>query len=135
MSWVTNTKRIDANLIGDLMMQDVEYRVGASQTAPHELEWLSDNGSCYIASNTRYFARALELKPITTPLQSPQSNGMAESFVKTLKRDNVRLANRPDSATVMDRLKVWFKHYNQKHPHSALKYLSPMMFRERQSIN
>jgi putative transposase len=135
MSWVATTKGIDANLVGDLMMQAVEYRFSASQTAPHEVEWLSDNGSCYIASNTRSFARALGLKPITTPVQSPQSNGMAESFVKTFKRDYVRLASRPDSATVMNGLKTWFEHYNQKHPHSALKYLSPRMFRERQSIN
>jgi putative transposase len=35
----------------------------------------------------------------------------------------------------MNGLKTWFEHYNQKHPHSALKYLSPRMFRERQSIN
>ncbi len=135
MSWVATTKGIDANLVGDLMMQAVEYRFGASQTAPHEVEWLSDNGSCYIASNTRAFARTLGLKPITTPIQSPQSNGMAESFVKTFKRDYVHLANRPDSVTVMNGLKVWFEHYNQKHPHSALKYLSPRMFRERKSIN
>lgn len=135
MSWVATTKGIDANLVGDLMMQAVEYRFGARQTAPHEVEWLSDNGSCYIASNTRSFARALGLKPITTPVQSPQSNGMAESFVKTFKRDYVRLANRPNSEAVMNGLKTWFEHYNQKHPHSALKYLSPRMFRERQSIN
>jgi len=29
------------------------------------------------------------LKPITTPVQSPQSNGMAESFVKSFKHDYV----------------------------------------------
>jgi putative transposase len=120
MSWVATTKGNDANLVGDWMMQAVEYRFGASQTAPHEVEWLSDNGSCYIASNTRSFARALGLNPIRTPVQSPQSNGMTESFVKTFKRDYVRLANRPDSANVMDSLKVWFEHYNQKYPHSAL---------------
>lgn len=135
MSWVATTKGIDANLVGDLMMQAVEYRFGAGNTVSREVEWLTDNGSCYIAGNTKSFARTLGLKPVTTPIQSPQSNGMAESFVKTFKRDYVQMALRPDSATVMERLKVWFEHYNQKHPHSALKYLSPRMFRERQSIN
>lgn len=47
---------------------------------------------------------------------------MAESFVKTFKRDYARLANRPDSQTVMRELNLWFEHYNEKHPHSALGY-------------
>jgi putative transposase len=131
---VATIKGIDANLVGDFMMQAVEYRFGASQTAPHEVEWLYDNGSCYIASYARPFGRALGLKPVTTPVQSPQSNGMAKSFVKTFKREYVWMADRPDSATLMNRLKVWFEHYNQKNPHSALKNLSPRMFRKRQSI-
>ncbi len=48
---MATTKGIDANLVRVLMMQAVEYRFGASQTATHEVEWLSDNGSCYLASN------------------------------------------------------------------------------------
>lgn len=82
------------------------------------------------------FAKQLGLKPVRTPLESPQSNGMAESYVKTLKRDYARLANRPDSQTVMRELKLWFEHYNEKHPHSALEYLLPRRFRGKQmSIN
>lgn len=133
MSWVATTKGIDSNLIGDLMMQAVEYRFGAGQTCDQPIEWLSDNGSCCTAADTRYFAKALGLKPVTTPVESPQSNGMAESFVKTFKRDYARLAHRPDAQTVMRSLTAWFEHYNEKHPHSALKYLSPRQFRERQN--
>ncbi len=113
MSWVATNKGIDANLVGDLMMQAAEYQFGASQTAHHKVEWLSDHGSFYIASNTQSFARALGLKPITSPLQSPQCNGIAESFVKTFKRDYVRLTNRPDFDPVMNGLKTSFEHYNQ----------------------
>jgi hypothetical protein len=32
-------------------------------------------------------AREIGLEPITTPIESPQSNGMAEAFVGTVKRD------------------------------------------------
>jgi putative transposase len=53
MSWVATTKGIDAGLVGDLMMQAVEYRFGPNATAPAEIEWLSDNGSCYTAAETR----------------------------------------------------------------------------------
>ena len=98
-------------------------------------ERVSDNGSCYTAANTRQFARMLGLKPVTTPVVNPQSNGMAESFVKTFKRDYARLADRPDSQTVMNALRQWLEHYNENHPHSALQYLSPRQFRERQRLN
>ncbi|MFN7506046.1 MAG: IS3 family transposase [Limnobacter sp.] len=136
MSWVATTKGIDSGLVGDLIMQAVEYRFGACSTLPKQIEWLTDNGSCYTAIEKRRFARQLGLKPITTPVESPQSNGMAESFVKTFKRDYARLANRPDSQTVMRDLKRWFEHYNEKHPHSALGYMPPRRFREKQgSIN
>jgi putative transposase len=101
MSWVATTIGIDAALVGDLMMQAVEKRFGANGKPPQAIEWLTDNASCYTAAETRSFARQLGLKPVTTPVTSPQSNGMAESFVKTLKRDYAKLANRPDSQTVM----------------------------------
>ena len=104
ISWVATTKGIDAGLVGDLMMQAVERRFGTSEAPTKPIEWLTDNGSCYTAVETKSFAKQLGLKPITTPVTSPQSNGMAESFVKTLKRDYAKLVNRPDSKTVMAQL-------------------------------
>jgi putative transposase len=133
MSWAATTKGIDANLVGDLMMQAGEYRFG-DNGPPKEIEWLSDNGSCYTAAEVRYFAKLLRLKPVTTPVSSPQSNGMAESLVKTIKRDYANLALRPDARTVMNQLGSWFEHYNEKHPHSALNYLSPRRYREQQAL-
>lgn len=109
MSWVATTKGIDTNFVEDLTMQTVDYRFGASQKAYREAESLTDSDLCYVASNTRSFAPALGFKPITTPAQSPHSNAMPESFVKTFKQGCVRLADRPDSATVMDRLKFLFE--------------------------
>lgn len=86
------------------MVQAVEYRVGASNTVSNKSEWLSDNGSCYTAQETRTFARQLGWKPVTAPAKSPQSNGKAESFVKTIKRDYADLALRPDAGTVLKQL-------------------------------
>ena len=108
MSWVATTKWIDAQPVGDLMMKAVEARFGPGQTAAQPAEWLSDNGSCYSAANTRQFARMLRLKPVTTPVASPQSDGMAEGFVKTFKRDFALLAKGPDSQCVMAALKQRF---------------------------
>ena len=38
-------------------------------------------------------------------------NGMAEAFVKTLKRDYARVSPRPDAASVLRQLDGWFEHY------------------------
>ena len=58
-------------------------------------------------------------------MRSPQSNGIAEAFVKTLKRDYARLAILADAETVMRLLPAWFEDYNTIHPHSGLRMLSP----------
>ena len=90
------------------MVAIVERRYGQVNRVPEPIEWLTDNGSCYIARNTRAFARGIGLIPRTTPVSSPQSNGMAEAFVRTLKRDYVRVNPRPNAQSVVDQLPGWF---------------------------
>jgi putative transposase len=66
------------------------------------------------------------LIPLTTSVCSPQSNGMAEGFVKTVKRDYIAHMSRPDRLTAAQ-LAIAFEHYNEAH--SALKCRSPREFR------
>jgi putative transposase len=73
------------------------------------------------------------LKPITTPVRSPQGNGMAECFIKTMTRDYVLWMPKPDARTALQNLAIAFDHYNELHPHSALKYRSPREFRQREN--
>ena len=47
---------------------------------PLPIKWLSDNGSPYTARVSRALAREIGLVPCTTPIENPQSNGMAEAF-------------------------------------------------------
>jgi len=63
-----------------------------------------------------YLAHELGLVPLTTPIQSPQSNGMAEAFVKTFKRDYAQVNPRPDAPTVLNQLDCWFEHYTPSIP-------------------
>lgn len=128
MSWVATTGGIDGNMIRDLMLEALEKRFGADR-APGRIQWLSDNGSPYVAKDTRRFARELGLEPVTTALRSPQSNGMAEAFVKTFKRDYVARMDLSNASVAMAHLAAAFEHYNEIHPHSALKLLSPRQFR------
>ena len=113
-------------------LASIERRFGAGNTPEKQIEWRTYISSCFTARDIRKFAKAIGLKPITTPVESPQSNGMAESFVKTFKRDCARLCRRLGSQTIMRDLKRWFDHSNDEHPHSALGYLPPRRFREKQ---
>ena len=128
MGHVATTGGITAEDVQDLMVATVEQRYGRVNRVPEPIEWLTDNGSCYTVRDTRTFARDIGLLPRTTPVSSPQSSGMAEAFVRTLKRDYVRVNSRPIARTVIEQLTGWLTHYNEVHPHRALGYRSPREF-------
>jgi putative transposase len=128
MSYVATTGGIGGEEVRDLMVAAVEHRFGRVNRVPRTIEWLTDNGSGYVAHDTRRFARDLGLEPRTTPVESPQSNGMAEAFVRTIKRDYVRVSPIPNAETVLRLLPLWLTHYNEVHPHKALGYRSPREF-------
>nr|WP_225875377.1 IS3 family transposase [Morganella morganii] len=124
IDWAASTGGYDKETVQDVMLGVIEKRFG--RRLPTEpLEWLTDNGSAYRAHETRAFARLLGLEPCTTAVRSPESNGIAESFVKTIKRDYISIMPKPDGRTAVMNLAVAFSHYNEHHPHSALGYRSP----------
>ena len=59
---------------------------------------------------------------------SAESNGMSESFVKTLKRDYARLNVLTDADAILAMLPDWIEDYGEVHPHSGLKFRSPREF-------
>jgi transposase InsO family protein len=95
------------------------------------VEWLSDNGSAYRAKDTLEVATALGLRLAFTPPRSPEGNGLAEAFVKTLKRDYATVTLLPDAPTILRLVASWIEDYNTSHPHSGLRMLSPREFRTR----
>ncbi|WP_410707988.1 IS3 family transposase [Citrobacter amalonaticus] len=124
IDWAAGTGGYDKETVQDVMLGAVEKRFGR-QLPTEPLEWLTDNGSAYRAHETRAFARMLGLEPCTTAVRSPESNGIAESFVKTIKRDYISIMPKADSRMAVMNLAVAFSHYNEHHPHSALGYRSP----------
>lgn len=130
IGWVAKPTHLLGTDIRDLMAQSLEARFGAGTTrVPHPIEWLTDNGPPYTAHETREFGRASGLLVCTTPAYSPESNGMAEAFVKTFKRDYVYLAELPDADAVLRAIGAWFDDYNEVHPHRGLGMRSPRQYR------
>jgi putative transposase len=116
-----------------VMVHCVEQRFGTIR-APHPVQWLSDNGSIFAARKIVEIAVALNLVPCFTPVESPESNGMAEAFVKTFKRDYVRDSPIPDAAAALALVDSWMEDYNTVHPHSRLGYRSPREYTVSQPV-
>lgn len=134
MAFSASTSYPTGETIRDLMAETIEQRFGAGAVqTPHNVEWLSDNGPPFVADETRRFGARAGLLVVNTPAYSPESNGMAESFVKTFKRDYVYVKRNPDAATVLARLNEAFNDYNEVRPHSRLGMRSPRAFRRRQA--
>ncbi len=128
---VAHARPLVAGDIQELMQRAVAHRFGTARPA-EPIQWLSDNGSIYTALATEWEAERLNLHPITTPAYSPQSNGMSEAFVNTLKRDYVDGADCSSATAVLNQLPSWLDDYNENAPHSGLGLRSPHQYRREQ---
>jgi hypothetical protein len=88
----------------------------AAPRTPYPGRWLADNGSVFAAAKTIGIAPALNLQPCFTPVESPESNGVAEAFVKTFKRDYVRVSPIPDAQAALAAVSDWMTHLQRGPP-------------------
>jgi putative transposase len=109
IAWSATTAGVSGEMVRDLMVACVERRFGSTRTR-HPVEWLSDNGSAYIAKETAQIATALGLLLAFTPVRSPEQRRLGGV------REVLRL------------LPGWIEDYNTVHPHSGLRFLSPREF-------
>jgi transposase InsO family protein len=130
ISWIASKTPITSEMIRDLVVMAMERRFGNGVKLPHPIELLSDNGGCYRAEETKVFVRHLGFIPCFTPSYSPESNGMSEALVKTMKRDYIWVSGRIETSDqALAEVDGWFKDYNENHPHKGLKMKSPEEFR------
>lgn len=80
------------------------------------------------------FARELKLALCTTAVSSPQSNSVAERFVKTRKEGYIAFIPKTDVRTALQNLAAAFTHYNENQPHSTLGYRSPREYRRQRAL-
>jgi putative transposase len=100
ISWVAITAGISGEMIRDIMVRCVEQRFAGSARR------IRCSGSPTRARSSPItapveIALALNLVPCFTPVESPESNGMAEGFVKTFKRDYVRVRLIPSTTAAL----------------------------------
>jgi transposase InsO family protein len=97
---------------------------------PFSIQWLTDQGPQYKADQTYQYGTDWGFDVRTTPAYSPESNGMAEAFVKLFKRDYVYCNDLWTAESILRMLPAWFDDYNRNHPHSGLQMRSPLDYRE-----
>ena len=125
--FVASTSALTQRHIAELIICSVDKRFSCGRPS-RKIQWLSDRGSIYRAEFTQEVARSANLQPCFTAAYSPSSNGMAEAFVGTFKRDYVYTNDCYSAGEVLKMLPGWFDDYNCKAPHSALQMMSPKEF-------
>jgi putative transposase len=125
---VAEARPIDGRDVRRLMRKSVHARFG-DQAPSESIQWLSDNEGIYTSLESVIQAERLNLKPITTPVASPESNGMSEAFVNTLRRDYIDGADRSSAARILEQVPEWIGDYNTEAPHSSLGMQSPAEYR------
>lgn len=127
LSWRFAPK-IKSEDLCEMIREAIFYRFGEERNKAKGIEMLSDNGPEYASRLFRTFLESLGLIPCHTPCRSPESNGVAEAFFGSFKRDYVYQNCIETIEGVQSQIPDWIAHYNQIAPHSSLKMKSPVQF-------
>ena len=123
-------KGLTPAMVQDALVFATKRRFGNSSENHVPVQFLTDNGAAYTSISAQALVCRLGLIDCKTPVCSPQNNGIAEAFVKILKRDYLPFIDLTSAHTAMKSLGKVQDLYNRHHPHSASGYLSPKDFRE-----
>jgi putative transposase len=124
-------KNITAYDIQDMVIEAIQNRFGSNETLKNKIEFLSDNGPEYIKKDLKRFLENIGFVVCNTPIRSPESNGIAESFFRGFKRDYVYQSECYSFEAIQDLIDTWVNDYNTKAPHGSLGMLSPVSFYEK----
>lgn len=111
-----------------MLREAICWRCGEARAQAQGIEFLNDKGPEYTSHRFRPFVRAMGLIPCHMPRRSPESNGLAEAFFDSFKRDYVYQAALDTVEEVGRQVPTWIDHYNREAPHSALNMQSPVEF-------
>ena len=123
-------KRILAYDIQDMLIEAVKKRFGTERISSGSIEFLSDNGPEYIHRILKKFLENVGFTVCKTPIRSPESNGLVESFFRGFKRDYVYQSECETFEAVSMMIGSWIEDYNTKAPHGSLGMLTPVKFYE-----
>jgi putative transposase len=120
---------LDRHLRGSLAIAALEMAIAARRPAPGSLIHHSDRGVQYACGEYAASLEAHDIQPSMSRVGNPYDNAQAESFMKTLKHEEVDGRDYRDMNLARERIEAFIeKVYNRQRRHAALAYRPPAEF-------
>ena len=123
------------HLRADLALAALEMALDTRDVTPGGLVHHSDRGIQYACGDYIQRLERAGIQPSMSRPGCPWDNAMAESFMKTLKQEEVDGREYRDQADVEASIEAFIERvYNRQRLHSALTYLAPETFEASQTL-
>jgi putative transposase len=120
---------VETHLRAELAVAALEMALAARHPWPGQLIHHSDRGVQYACAEYSALLAAHEIQPSMSQIGSPYDNAKAESFMSTLKREEVDGRAYRDAEEARRSIGTFIEEvYNRQRLHSALSYLTPADF-------
>jgi putative transposase len=118
-------------LCQSMKAEDVERNVeqaiikaGLNKNQRPSLKLLSDNGSCYVASELKEYLNKRKITPVHGKPNHPQTQGKIERYHRSMK-NVVKLDNYYCPDEIKDAIDQFVQYYNHKRYHESLDNVTP----------
>ena len=120
---------LDKHVRASLAITALEMAIAVRRPARGSLIHHSDRGVQYACRDYTAVLEAHDIQPSMSRIGNPYDNAQAESFMKTLKQEEIDGRNYRDLKRAREAIGVFIEDvYNRQRLHSALAYQSPVEF-------
>ena len=122
---------LETHLQASLAVAGLTMAIAARRPVPGSLIHHSDRGVQYACGDYMTLLASHDIRPSMSRVGNPYDNAKAESFMKTLKQEEVDGSAYRDATDARSKIGTFIEQvYNRQRLHSALAYRSPVEYEE-----